>query len=254
MKLIRSPKDGDALDARLTMYPCRLEVVTTPRELAAPTSTWYGYVQAGSARLRAPRLDVRAEAGTFFCFPGEVLIEPAGVVVTVERAGFRGLATVGRIEGAGRLAYIDGCSDTILVSPPRLGDPVLNHLHFPAGIVQSPHIHPSVRLGVVARGEGTAYGPGAAGGGAWEEPLTPGCVFLLETHELHAFRTMRGAGVGGGSRGDGGGGGGGGAPGGAAPDLDVIAFHPDSDWGPTDAAHPMMNRTYVDLHGAKKGA
>ena len=27
--------------------------------------------------------------------------------------------------------------------------------------------------------------------------------------------------------------------------MDVVAFHPDSDWGPTDAAHPMLNRTYV---------
>jgi hypothetical protein len=27
--------------------------------------------------------------------------------------------------------------------------------------------------------------------------------------------------------------------------LDVIAFHPDSDWGPTDGTHPMLNRTYL---------
>jgi hypothetical protein len=28
--------------------------------------------------------------------------------------------------------------------------------------------------------------------------------------------------------------------------LDVIAYHPDSDWGPTDTEHPMLNRTWVD--------
>jgi hypothetical protein len=27
--------------------------------------------------------------------------------------------------------------------------------------------------------------------------------------------------------------------------MDVIAFHPDSDWGPTDEKHPMLNRTYL---------
>jgi hypothetical protein len=27
--------------------------------------------------------------------------------------------------------------------------------------------------------------------------------------------------------------------------MDVIAFHPDSDWGPTDGIHPMLNRTFI---------
>ncbi len=93
----------------------------------------------------------------------------------------------------------------------------LNHLHFPAGITQSVHSHPSIRLGVVATGRGVAYGPGE--GAPWEEPLDAGCVFLLESHEFHAFRTT-------------------------AEVMNVIAYHPDSDWGPTDGVHPMLNRTY----------
>ena len=28
--------------------------------------------------------------------------------------------------------------------------------------------------------------------------------------------------------------------------MDVIAYHPDSDWGPTDETHPMVNRTFVE--------
>ena len=28
--------------------------------------------------------------------------------------------------------------------------------------------------------------------------------------------------------------------------MDVIAFHPDSDFGATDVVHPMINRTIVD--------
>lgn len=29
-------------------------------------------------------------------------------------------------------------------------------------------------------------------------------------------------------------------------ELDVIAFHPDSDFGPTPTQHPMINRSFVD--------
>ena len=28
--------------------------------------------------------------------------------------------------------------------------------------------------------------------------------------------------------------------------MDVIAFHPDSDYGPEDENHPMINRTIID--------
>jgi quercetin dioxygenase-like cupin family protein len=132
--------------------------------------------------------------------------------VLLTRIGFLGVPTLARLEERGRLAYIDGCSDTLLVSPPRFGDPVLNHLHFPPGTRQGMHRHPSVRLGVVARGKGMAVM--AAG----EVGLERGKVFLIEAHEAHAFRTE-------------------------AENLDVVAFHPDSDWGPTDEVHPMRNRT-----------
>ena len=30
--------------------------------------------------------------------------------------------------------------------------------------------------------------------------------------------------------------------------MDIIAFHPDSDTGPTDGNHSMINRTFID-HG-----
>ena len=158
-------------------------------------------------------------------------IEIDGMAVAIERLGYRGLPTAGVIEDTGRLTYIDGCSDTILVSPPRQGDPVFNFLHFPPGIQQTVHSHPSIRLGVVARGEGHAFGPARADGrhGAqWQQPLRPGAVFLLQPHELHAFRTT----------------GDGGEQDGNEHGMDVIAYHPDSDWGPTDGVHPMLNRTY----------
>jgi hypothetical protein len=27
--------------------------------------------------------------------------------------------------------------------------------------------------------------------------------------------------------------------------MDVVPYHPDSDWGPTHEEHPMVNRTLV---------
>ncbi|HVY47279.1 MAG TPA: hypothetical protein VHB21_15430, partial [Minicystis sp.] len=205
MQILRNPRNGQALEATATMYPCRLEVVEGERRAGAATSTSYAFVLDGRARFRAGDLEFASGAGGFACLPGEVEIEAGGRVVVIERLGFRGVPTCGAIEDKGRLAYIDGCSDTILCMPPRQGDPVFNHLHFPRGIEQSQHTHPSIRLGVVARGEGFAFarGPGSA---KWQEPLAAGSVFLLEAHEPHAFSTLE-----------------------SGAEMDVIAFHPDSD-------------------------
>lgn len=216
MELVNDPKHSQVLDASQTMYPSKLSVLREGGgRVGSATSTSYGYVVRGTARVVLGELDCKLSAGAFFCAPGEIDLTVLGSVTLIERFGFRGLPSAGSIEATGRLAYIDGCSDSILCMPPRLGDPVLNHLHFPVGIEQTQHSHPSIRLGVVARGKGFAYGPG------WEKPLEAGTVFLLNAHEVHAFKTTRGE------------------------SMDVIAFHPDSDWGPTDGVHPMLNRTYL---------
>jgi hypothetical protein len=228
MQIVRNPKNGSAIDARDTMYPCRLEAFEGERKAGALTSTSYCYVVSGQARIRAPAFDVRTSTGGFACVPGEFEIETSGLVVVIERYGFRGCLTAGRVEEVGRLSYIDGCSDSVLCMPPRKGDPVLNLLHFPPGIEQTQHTHPSVRLGVVAQGKGLAFGPTNGAAGRWDEPLTPGCLFLLHAHEIHSFATL-----------------------GSPEGMNIIAFHPDSDWGPTDTAHPMANRTYISTRGAK---
>ena len=212
--LLAEAGPGVALSAVSTMYPCALEVVTGESSRENVACTTYGFVLRERATLTSAHAKCELPPGAAFAVPGPFEIATPGLVVLVTRIGFTGLFTVTAIEEEGRLAYIDGCSDTVLVAPPRLGDPVLNHLHFPAGITQTTHRHPSVRLGVVARGSGSAYGKG------WERPLAQGSVFLLHAHELHAFRTTDES-------------------------MDVVAFHPDSDWGPTDAAHPMRNRTYT---------
>lgn len=205
------PRRISALD---TMYPSSLQTVHGATAYTTATTTAYGYVFAGSCRVVADLGVLTLGAGSYFCAPGVFRLEVEGTAVVIERLGFRGLFAAGCIEAKGRLAYIDGCSDTLLVYPPRLGDPVLNHLHFPIQINQSVHSHPSIRLGVVARGHGVAHGPG------WEHPLSEGDAFLLGPHEMHAFRTGQST-------------------------MDVIAYHPDGDWGPTDENHPMLNRTYL---------
>ena len=118
----------------------------------------------------------------------------------------------GPVESVGRLRYIDGCSDTLLVAPVVWGDPCLNYLHLPQGVVQTDHHHPSLRAGIVLRGNGTCVMDGRA------VPLTPGVVFMLEPGTTHRFES------------------------GSVP-LEIVAWHPDSDFGPTDDDHPMLNRT-----------
>lgn len=53
-------------------------------------------------------------------------------------------------------------------------------------------------------------------------PLEPGKIFRIHAEGRHKFRTLCGS------------------------DMVVIAYHPDSDYGPTDETHPMINRTLVD--------
>jgi quercetin dioxygenase-like cupin family protein len=136
--------------------------------------------------------------------------------MVISRLGYRGLFSLGGpVEAAGRLRYIDGCSDTLLVCPPVLGEPCLNHLHMPPGTDQTAHTHPSERIGVIVRGTGECRTPGGT------FALRPGMGWRIPTGTLHSFFTRGEA-------------------------LDVLAWHPDSDFGPTHDHHPMVNRTMVD--------
>lgn len=97
------------------------------------------------------------------------------------------------------MAYIDGCSDTLLISPLMFGDPCFNHLHFPKGIKQTLHTHPSGRAGLIVRGRGwcllpASSIPGAAGNVAAVDnadaaiqrvALEPGTAFVIPTVSLN---------------------------------------------------------------------
>jgi quercetin dioxygenase-like cupin family protein len=115
----------------------------------------------------------------------------------------------------GNLSYIDGGTNTTAVNPGRLGDPVVNYVHFPAQMYQTLHTHPSHRIGLVLRGKGTIELDN-------EEfyELNEGEAFFMRRNELHNFVTT---------------------------DEDVIlfVFAPDSGTGPTDDINPLKVRTYI---------
>lgn len=168
------------------------------------------------------------KAGMYAAIDGQVKIAGRGIIVENHRyAPIFQLG--GPLEDDGRLKYIDGCTSTELIKPQKLGDPCLNHLHFPNSIDQTMHTHPSVRVGMIAKGNGTCVVPGR------EVPLTPGTIFIIHKEEdryekvggrlaqegSHKFRTEDEG-------------------------MDVIAYHPDSTTGPTDESHQMLNNTIVN--------
>lgn len=164
-------------------------------------------------------------AGEYAAAPGlkELRVAAQTRASIALRLGYLGVfAHGGPIEQTGRLRYIDGCTDSLLIHPPRLGDPCLNHLHFPPGVDQTMHTHPTVRFGSVMRGMGECVFVDADGV-EQRATLTPGLLWIIPPGSHHKFRTD-----------------------GTGTALDVIAYHPDSDWGPEDEEHPMLNRTLVD--------
>jgi mannose-6-phosphate isomerase-like protein (cupin superfamily) len=184
--------------------------------------TYYGYALERLAirhDVRTPdgmiiEQNLQLAPGQFFALAGLSLV--VGRCLLIHSREHVGLFQVGGpVESVGRLRYIDGCSDTLLISPPRCGDPCLNHLHFPAGISQTMHTHPSVRIGVVVRGSGYCHTP------AGSQPLRANMCWALPANAQHRFVTTDDT-------------------------LDVVAWHPDSDTGPKDDDHPMLNRTVVD--------
>lgn len=216
--LFRPVINGLLFDATNHFYPSLSFGVCDATELFEhKTSSYYGYVLSGDAIVRAQGGgEFFLVAGMYFSLPGPVSVVAQGTTVVFERAGYRALSLAGGpVEQMGRLSYIDNCTASLIVAPARLGDPCLNQLVFPAGILQTLHTHPSVRLGVVYEGHGFCHLEGGL-----KIPLESGMAFYLPPHQRHCFESRE-------SR------------------LCVIAYHPDSDYGPTDEAHPMINRTYI---------
>jgi hypothetical protein len=215
---------GLLLDLSADTHPTRVYGIHSGVLELPEDATHFGVLTEGSLSLVDSHGTFALNAaGMFFVAAGRCRLSAVegmgGRGLVISYLNYTGLRQVGGpVEAAGRLRYIDGCTDTLLVCPPRLGEPCLNHLHIPPRTAQSAHTHPSERIGVILRGRGECRtGDGKV------FPLSPGMGWRIPTGCLHSFFTHDDS-------------------------LDVIAWHPDSDFGPTDENHPMVNRTILP-HG-----
>ncbi len=224
------------------LYPVRYYNVGGEYQLDSQDNcSYYGFVYQGSMTLdRVGVGKMYLTSGMYFSLSDDFSLCGEGKAVVIEVFDNEGVYKLidvpamnlvgGPIESKGRLKYIDGCSDSLLISPVKMGGPCLNHLHFPKAIEQTAHTHPSHRIGIVSKGSGKCVTPFG------DLDLIEGMIFIILEWDLetygegldgemhpagtHCFFTFDEA-------------------------MDVIAFHPDSDFGPTDVNHPMINRTIV---------
>ena len=209
-------KNGLLFDYSNNKYPSRLFAWEGTQEFVGRGSTFYGYVFEGDTIISTIDNAYTLKSRQYFCFNDTFTLN-GGRGIVIERIGYRGMNSFGGpVEDWGRLKYIDGCTDSLLVPPVKMGDPCLNALFFPENIDQTAHTHPSMRVGMVIEGEGTCVTPEK------EYDLEPGKIFIIHEEGLHKFKTKANA------------------------NLTVIAYHPDSDFGPVDEDHPMINRTIVE--------
>ena len=116
----------------------------------------------------------------------------------------------------GNLSYMDGGTNSTAIEPARLGLPVVNYVHFPEGMNQTLHTHPSQRIGLVLSGTGAIELNGHN-----YFNLEEGTAFWMDRNELHNFMCNSGD------------------------DVTLFVFAPDSGMGPTDEVNPLKARTYI---------
>ena len=216
--------ESDELDGRIADLDGGTLRAVGRRTIKLPKNQSHlGYVASCGVTIAVDTDIVRIPEGFYFSVFGDALIEPRSPSLTkgfiVSRGGYECYLMAGKLEHDGRLRYIDGCTDSLLIPPIKLGDPCLNLLYFPPDTDQTMHTHPSDRIGMILSGQGECVTIDDRGAAA--TPLIPGMLFCIHTGGRHKFRTM-------------------------GEEMRVLAFHPDSDFGPTDQDHPMINRTMVN--------
>ena len=209
-------KHGCLFESTSDEFPSRLSAWKTDALELRDDGTHFGFVHQGFATLEVPAGKFLLAQGMYFAAPSGCRVSGPGQGLVVTRIGYCGVFVLGGpIESRGRLRYINGCTDSLLIPPQMLGDPCLNALYFPAQISQTEHTHPSMRLGMIVSGSGECRTPELT------HQLLPGLPFMIRAHGRHSFKTT-------------------------SEEMIVIAFHPDSDFGPTHEKHPMINRTIVE--------
>jgi len=142
----------------------------------------------------------------------------AGTACVIEYPGLHCLESRYYVQDTldqGNLSYMDGGTNTTAINPGRLGDPVINYVHFPPHMYQTLHTHPSHRVGMVLRGQGRVELDNNE-----FYAVREGEIFYMRRNELHNFITDDSA-------------------------VILFVFAPDSGTGPTDDINPLKVRTYV---------
>jgi quercetin dioxygenase-like cupin family protein len=187
------------------------------RAFDATAGTYYIMLQNASYYSDTARFE---SVNGAFAVNGHFTIKAGtGTAAVVEYLGLHLLESRYYVQdqlGQGNLSYIDGGTNTTAVNPGRLGDPVINYVHFPAGMYQTLHTHPSHRVGMILRGHGQIELDNQQ---LFE--VREGEVFFMQRNVLHNFMCPF--------------------------DQDVVlfVFAPDSGTGPTDEVNPLKIRTYI---------
>ncbi len=180
--------------------------------------TTFGYIYQGTSLLfrQTDGESYPVHSGMYFCLPGGGKLEGDSSGIAIAFLNYQGIFSLGGpIEPTGRLAYINGGTNSLLIAPVRGGDPCLNVLYFPSGIDQTLHSHPSYRIGMVVMGRGKLDNLQTV------LALEPGTIFQIPADSLHKFQTIES-------------------------NLIVVVFHPDSDTGLAHWDNPMLKRTIVN--------
>lgn len=85
------------------------------------------------------------------------------------------------LELYGRFGYIDNITSSTVIFPPLNAFPCLNMLVMPPSCVQTPHCHPSLRVGMVVDGKGVCVTKTRM------HRLRCGDVFAIHADEVHNF-------------------------------------------------------------------
>ena len=190
-------------------------------------ASYFGAVLTGSIDLEGDNRLCNTQVLHNSFFSGQfrsLFISDATELCLIKVPTYRAPIVQGIIEPSGRLKYIDGAYNSLLMSPPKKGEPCLNALYMTGKIDQTPHTHPSTRIGFILRGQVIVRIWDKEGEGAnvtHEWVLTQGDAWFMEQETIHSFHTTE------------------------TDDMCLFAFHPDSDFGPTDEEAPMINRTII---------
>ena len=210
--------DSTYIDLSTNKYPTILKSWHGNQIDLEKDGTHFGFNYSDTAKIIINDKEFSCYQNMYFSVSERAKIIPSenskGFIVSrLNTKGFFQLG--GPIEEAGRYKYIDGCSDSLLISPVKLGDPCFNLLHFPDNTNQTPHTHPSIRIGMIVSGTGFCIMENES------IELKEGHIFIIPENLLHSFKTKDSQ-------------------------MIIVVYHPETDFGPTDKNHPMINKTIIN--------